>query len=395
MYTTTARAFQIRPRPQQLRCAVPRRAARVTDGRASPTHVLGGTMKQRNLPRGISGRAFEGGSDDEKTPLMAETKDDKEEELGGGSDEGAGGDGALEPGGEVDVFAFHRCGYLAQYFVVGLMNASISSMGYGLYICYLNVPAYVNASQSSLIQMAWSLKVLFALISDACPIGGYRRKPYMALGWTIAAVMLSAVALTPLPDPYYCKDASGNYDTHRVCNKEAAHSGTLYAALLSIATCGMMFADVCADALTVQYARREPLKRRGSTQTLAYLTRECGSVVASLLVGFGMNGKEYNGSFERGLSFNFICGLLACAVMAQIPISLYLIDEPPLKLDGKPPVTIASACGKMGTMLESGATFDYIMYAQRSPRLPLFVPAALSPHAALPLSPQPPPRRRR
>ena len=34
------------------------------------------------------------------------------------------------------------------------------------------------------------------------------------------------------------------------------------------------------------------------------LTRTCGQICASVLVGFGMNGYEYNGSFERSLSFN-------------------------------------------------------------------------------------------
>ena len=37
------------------------------------------------------------------------------------------------------------------------------------------------------------------------------------------------------------------------------------------------------------------------------LTRTCGQVCASVLVGFGMNGYEYNGSFEHTLSFNQVC----------------------------------------------------------------------------------------
>ena len=71
--------------------------------------------------------------------------------------------------------------------------------------------------------------------------------------------------------------------------------------------CGAWFfdvvADVAADGLTVQYARREPLATRGTTQTTAYLVRTIGQIAAYLLVGFGMNGPEYNGSFSVGLSF--------------------------------------------------------------------------------------------
>jgi len=306
-------------------------------------------MKQR-FPRAPA-HEF-GKADAGETALLLEEKEDIE-----------GDDGALEAGGEIDVFAFERIGYLCQYLTVGLLQGSISGMGYGLYICYLNVPSYVNASQSSLIEMAWSLKVLFALVSDSCPIFGLRRKPYMAIGWSIAAMGLLVVAAVPLPDPYYCKDASGRYDTHRVCNPEAAGSGALYAGLLATATCGYMLADVSADALTVQYARREPLKRRGSTQTLAYLGREVGSIASSLLVGFGMNGPDYNGSFAWGLSFNFICGLLGCVVLVQIPISIMLIEEPrPQTGAGQGTATLSMACSRMGTMLQSGATFEYVLY---------------------------------
>lgn len=89
-------------------------------------------------------------------------------------------------------------------------------------------------------------------------------------------------------------------------------------------------ADVAADALTVQYARRAPSVERGRTQSTAYIVREWGHIAAALLVGFGMNGPEYNnGSFERGISFSFVCALLALPAAAMVPISLLLLHAPP------------------------------------------------------------------
>merc|ERR1719199_1126531 len=76
------------------------------------------------------------------------------------------------------------------------------------------------------------------------------------------------------------------------CNAAAAKQGGRYAMVMMLAALGYVIADVAADGLTVEYARREPVSRRGRTQTTAYLTRTLGSVSSILLVGFGMNSKE-------------------------------------------------------------------------------------------------------
>ena len=77
------------------------------------------------------------------------------------------------------------------------------------------------------------------------------------------------------------------------------------------------------------------------------LTRTCGQVCASVLVGFGMNGYEYNGSFEHTLSFNQVCAtnsnsnpnpnpnpnpnqvcaILAVPAAAMVPISAWCVQE--------------------------------------------------------------------
>jgi hypothetical protein len=57
--------------------------------------------------------------------------------------------------------------------------------------------------------------------------------------------------------------------------------GGKYAMLMCLAAFGYVIADVAADGLTVQYARREPLEQRGSTQASIYLIRTVGSVSAA------------------------------------------------------------------------------------------------------------------
>ena len=59
-------------------------------------------------------------------------------------------DGALEAGGSVDIFDPRKAGYLCQYFAVGMIYGGLPATMYGVFICYLNVPAYVSSTASTL-----------------------------------------------------------------------------------------------------------------------------------------------------------------------------------------------------------------------------------------------------
>ena len=144
--------------------------------------------------------------------------------------------------------------------------------------------------------MPWSFKFLFGLMNDCCPILGYHRKPYMIIGWSFCAATLAYLCWAPLPPPYWCRDAQGWYVTSverageqyaaEPCNADAASSGGSFAIMMMLAALGYVVADVAADGLTVQLARKEPIETRGRTQTQAYLIRTCGQVCASVLIGF-------------------------------------------------------------------------------------------------------------
>ena len=181
-------------------------------------------------------------------------------------------------------------GYLSQYFAVGLIYGGLPSTVYGVFNGYLNVPAHVYATIATVMTLPWSLKFLFGLVNDCFPILGYHRKPYMVIGWSFCAATLLYISCVPLPAPYWCRDANGEYITSKnstpgakhvaaePCNADAAKAGGPYALLMMLAALGYVVADVAADGLTVQLARLEPLESRGRTQTTAYLTRTCGQV---------------------------------------------------------------------------------------------------------------------
>lgn len=99
--------------------------------------------------------------------------------------------------------------------------------------------------------------------------------------------------------------------------------------MMMLVTLGYMIADVAADGLTVEFARREPEEIRGTTQTTIYLVRTMGQVVAVLYIAFFMNSFEYKGSFSWGLSYNTIMGSFMAPTMIMIPVSWLGIHEEP------------------------------------------------------------------
>lgn len=229
---------------------------------------------------------------------------------------------------EADIYVLRNIGYLAQYFSVGLIYGGLPATTYGFFLGYLSVPAHVYATVRVIIVLPWSFKFAFGLLNDCVPIAGYRRKPYMVIGWSLCAFMLIVLAFTPLPEPYWCLNGTLQDKDVPPCNPDAKQAGGGFAFLMILAALGYVIADVAADGLTVQFARSEPLYRRGRIQTTAYMTRTVGVVLATLLVGFGMNGPEYNGTFSTGLSFSTICFIFAIPAAAMAPISWLLIEEP-------------------------------------------------------------------
>ena len=55
----------------------------------------------------------------------------------------------------VDIYCWANCGYLLQYYSVGLIYGGLPATVYGLFLGYLNVPAYVYSTASVVMLMPW------------------------------------------------------------------------------------------------------------------------------------------------------------------------------------------------------------------------------------------------
>jgi hypothetical protein len=91
----------------------------------------------------------------------------------GGDDENASLSALPPP----NVFTLRTCGYLLQYFSVGLIYGGLPATAYGFFLGYLAVPAHVYATVKVVLVLPWAFKFAFGMINDCFPILGYRRKP--------------------------------------------------------------------------------------------------------------------------------------------------------------------------------------------------------------------------
>ncbi|GAB9473593.1 Folate-biopterin transporter [Globisporangium polare] len=246
--------------------------------------------------------------------------------------------GALREGGAPRLFSKDHIGLILQYAAVGLVYGVLPATIYPFLQTYLNSSGSQVVTANTLVVLPWSFKIFYGIVSDCFPIFGYRRRPYILIGWTICFVMLFIMAVTPVGKPYFIdyKDRDvkpADYDLPEHAgirdrlNLNAPHKGGKYVLLMMFAAFGYLMADVTSDAIVVELAQREPLAVRGTTQSMIYGTRTLFVAIGALVTGFAFNGHDYGGSFDFSLSFPVLMLILAVCLVPILPISWFFIKE--------------------------------------------------------------------
>ncbi|CAH0477275.1 unnamed protein product [Peronospora belbahrii] len=242
--------------------------------------------------------------------------------------------GALRSGNLPNLFSRYYIGLVAQYAGVGFIDGVLPNVIYPFLQNYLNLPGSQTTTAFALVQMPWSFKVFYGIISDCYPIWGYRRRPYILAGWVFALVMLVILSLTPegkpyFTDPEYRNVKPENYTPEIIAtiNYDSVNHGSIYIISMMACAFGYMLSDVCADGLVVELAQREPLEVRGHTQTVVYTTRTVFNVLAYFLLGFCFNGEEYGGDFDFALSFPMLMLIVTIMLAPIVPITWFFLHE--------------------------------------------------------------------
>lgn len=273
--------------------------------------------------------------------------------------------GALRAGGRPNLYSKDYIGVLVQYAGVGIVYGSLPATVYPVMQEYLNMEGTQILSASVLLTLPWSFKVLYGILSDCFPIFGYRRRPFMLLGWAVCFTMLLIMACSKIGRPYYLdRDLRGKKpstytpeDWANGINKDAPDRGHKLIVLMMFAAIGYVGSDVAADAVVVELAQREPEAVRGTTQTTIYLVRTIFMTFAVCLTGFFFNGKDYGGTFDFSLSFPQLMLILVICLIPVIPCTWFFIKE-----EKHPGVDVKNYLNEFWELLQSRAMYQVICY---------------------------------
>lgn len=267
-------------------------------------------------------------------------------------------DGALRAGGKVQLFGRKSVGLLLNYAGIGVMYGALPSTLLPFLKYYLNMESYQVQAASAVINFAWSLKTFGGILSDSLPLGGYRRKSYMVLGWSLCFGALLFLSTFPLPEPYF--EPGTRRSSRLVRNADAPRHGWTYVLSMALATFGYFFANVAADGMVVEVAQREPIRSRGETQTLAYATRSLFMIVSDLFVGMTLNSEAYGGDFSWSLPFNEVMLVLAFCAIAPLLGSVFLLHED--KLAAASQLPLSARCREMWRIAQSRAVWQVLAF---------------------------------
>ncbi|GMF16822.1 unnamed protein product [Phytophthora fragariaefolia] len=243
-------------------------------------------------------------------------------------------DGALRPGGPPNIYSRETIGILIQYGALGVINGTIYGLVYPFLNNYLRMSGTATASAKVLVRIPWSFRMFFGILSDCFPIWGDRRRPYMVLGWIFATICLVLMVIFPTGDPYYGDPdlayvSATNLTSDQVAliNEDAPEGGTKYILLMIFANLGMTMAIAASDGVVIEFAQREPTEVRGSALTMMQVFKQVMSILSSAMVGFGLNGEDFGGSFSRSMSVNAISAVCAGAALIATASSWLFVAE--------------------------------------------------------------------
>ena len=179
----------------------------------------------------------------------------------------------------------------ACYLLVGLLQG-LSSVIINVLPLDLGASEAQQTTVSSIRSLPSSFKLLFGFLSDNVPLSGYRRKPYMLIGWGIAALsMASLLFFSNLHVParnagcFHSSSSDENEDNNNPYEQGEIPNDAPTIPFLSICLLlfgiGFWMADVMGDSIVAEKAKLEPEYQRGSIQSTCYACRFFGMMIAA------------------------------------------------------------------------------------------------------------------
>ncbi|OQR89393.1 transmembrane protein [Achlya hypogyna] len=242
-------------------------------------------------------------------------------------------DTALAPGPVIHEKSPPAVALYLQSILVTFMQNILPPLKLYLFTAYLHGSTEHIAQLTALENVAWTARLLFAALSDALPVLGYRRKFWLSLGWFITLVSVAVMAFTPLQSPFCdpkiystCWNPKAN-TTQAAYDLTAPSRVAFYRAPTFFATLGVVMVAANVDGLMVEYAQREPLATRGQIQILTYSVTGSGGLLARFFNQFFLNGKRYGGNYDFSAGPNVAYYLSVAMALAGLAVVVFMVHD--------------------------------------------------------------------
>lgn len=230
-------------------------------------------------------------------------------------------------------------GLAVHNIAAGVVSTALPLAVYPFMTCNLNMEGTQTLSVRMLLVLPLALKPFLMVMVDCFPSSNAigRRRPWLALGWIIAAAALVRIYFISQPDPYFrdrkiVGTAAGDLTASqlRSVNDDAPSKGALYALFMVIATSGYVVADVAADGLTRQVTAHH-LQRtefeNGLLSPLLVKLRTTAMLTTFPFMGVAMSGWDYGGDFDFTLEFTQVMLIVGVVALLPVPLVWTMIDE--------------------------------------------------------------------
>ena len=196
-------------------------------------------------------------------------------------------------------FLLANMGIFWSYFDVGVVSYFLQTPVAYYLINELDASAQQYSAFATAVNLPWSLKFVFGMISDINPIFGYRRKSWLLIAWLLYAFINFFLALR---------------------NQPSIVTTTL---MMFLMVCAALLADVCTDTISVERSKFETEAQKGKFQTLGYTNRAFGGVVGAIL-GSILYNKD---SWGWGLTIAQVFTMSGFIPVVGILLFIYSLEE--------------------------------------------------------------------
>jgi MFS family permease len=215
----------------------------------------------------------------------------------------------------------HNIGLCFVYALVGFVPSFISTPLSVYLVHTLNAHPVIQNQVSICMSLPWALKIFLGFTSDALPLCGERRRPYIFLGTLLWAGFF--LYLSYIGNP----------------------SGPMLCFCLCLSTVGMVLCDTISDAMIVERSTKECEEDHGHLQSLVYAVRFGAAVLGAVLGGLVYNEWSFSMTFAEIMC---LAGVLPLVLL--LPSLGFVKDMPRPRLSSV--VVAAAGEGAVASVVE-------------------------------------------